>query len=87
MGLFNFLYRVILFFVFFRSFKIIRALKLFGIRPNFEVRLGAVAHLVLAQDHPLWKLMNPIVCSNNPAWTFFYAVDGKISRGLIELVF
>jgi hypothetical protein len=53
MGLFNFLYRVILF-IYFRPFKIIRALKLFGMRPNFEVRPGAVAHLALAQGHP-WK--------------------------------
>jgi hypothetical protein len=39
-------------FVFFRPFKIIRALKLFGMKPNFEVRLRAVAHLALAQGHP-----------------------------------
>ena len=51
MGLFNFLYRVILLF-FFRPFKIIRALKPFGMKPNFEVRPGVVAHLALAQGHP-----------------------------------
>jgi hypothetical protein len=56
MGLFNFLYRVILLFFlfFFRPFKIIRALKLFGmrpnfkVRPNFEVKPRVVAHLALA---------------------------------------
>jgi hypothetical protein len=48
MGLFNFLYRVILLLLLFRPFKIIRALKLFGMRPNFEVRPRAVAHLTLA---------------------------------------
>jgi hypothetical protein len=35
-----------------RPFKIIRILKLFGMRPNFEVRPGAVTHLALAQGHP-----------------------------------
>jgi hypothetical protein len=53
MGLFNFLYRVILLLLlFFRPFKIIRTLKLFGMRPNFEVRPGAVYHLTLAQGLP-----------------------------------
>ena len=56
MGLFNFLYRVILFFVFFRPFKIIRTLKLFGMRLNYEMRPGAVAHLALAQGHPWFEV-------------------------------
>jgi hypothetical protein len=57
MGFFNFLYRVILLLLLFcfRSFKIIRVLKLFGMRPNFEVRPKAVAHLALAQGHPWVK--------------------------------
>jgi hypothetical protein len=53
MGLFNFLYKVILLLLlFFRPFKIIRALKLFRMMPNFKVRPRAVAHLALAQGHP-----------------------------------
>jgi hypothetical protein len=39
-------------YIYFRPFKIIRTLKKFGMRPNFEVRLRTVAHLALAKGHP-----------------------------------